>query len=197
MNAPIQAVYTTGMNLYSVLISPVDGKVWNETGQAWENYNSGHWSQYAVVLTEYSESGYYRASYPISSPSVLSTDLIFARNGGSPALGDTPVTNIYQSQGENVGAVGNSWTSAQNMAFALGSQQIGAISGTPTSDVLFATNLSSLQIDTYAGRALIMTSGVFIQQAAYITAYDGAGNLTINGLPSGGTPSNGDTFIII
>lgn len=198
MNGPLEAVYQTSQNLYAVLVSPVDGKVWNENTQLWENYNSGHWSQYAVVMTEYSGSGYYRASYPIASPAVLSTDLIFARNGGSPALGDTPVTQVYHSQGENVGAVGNSWTSAQNMTYALGSQQLGSILGTPSSPTVLPTNLTSTETDAYAGRAVIMTGGTLIQQASFITAYDGTlFTLTINGFPSGGTPANGDTFIII
>lgn len=197
MNAPIQSIYQTDQNLYAILISPVDGTVWNEQNSAWEAYNSGHWSQYAVTLTEYTGSGYYRAAYPIASPSVLSTDLIYVRSGGSPALGDVPASNITQSQGVNVGAVGNFWQSGQNMAFALGSQQIGAISGTPSTPTNLPTNLTSTHLNAYAGRAIIMTNGLLIQQASFVTAYDGAANLTIQGFPSGATPASADAFIII
>lgn len=198
MNAPIQALYQTAQHLYAILVSPVDGTVWNQNTQLWETYNSGHWSQYAVPLTEYSGSGYYRATYPIASPSVLSTDIIYAQAGGSPTLGDPPATSIYQSQGANVGAAGNSWQAAQNFASTTGSQQIGAVFGTPPSALLITTNLTSIQTNTYAGRAIIMTSGILIQQASFITAYNGSTFvLTINGFPSGSTPANGDTFVII
>lgn len=197
MNAPIQALYATANNLYAVLISPIDGKVYNTTLPGYETYNSAHWGAYAVPLTEYAGSGYYRAAYPVASPTFLSTDIIFVQNGGSPTLGDPPATSIYQSQGVNIAAAGNSWTAGQNMALAVGTQQTGSINGTPSSLVLLPTNLVSTQIGTYAGRTLIMISGQFIQEASLITQYDGAGNLTIVGLPSGGTPASGDLFIII
>lgn len=198
MNAPIQSIYQTGQTLYAILISPVNGFVWNQMNQVFESYNSGHWSQYAIVMAEYSGSGYYRAAYPIAAPSVLTTDVIYVQGGGSPTLGDTPAANLYQSQGSNIGAVGNLWQSAQNMSFALGSQQIGSILGTPSTAVLLPTNLTNVHSDAYAGRVVIMTSGALIQQASPITAYDGVlFTLTIVGFPSGSTPSNGDTFIVI
>jgi hypothetical protein len=198
MNAPIEALYQVGATLYAVLVSQVNGQVWNQTGQAWENYNSGHWSDYAVPLTEYSGSGYYRAAYPISAPTFLSSETIFVQAGGSPTLGDPPATSIYQSQGANIAAVGNNWGSAQNMSFALGTQQLGAISGTPATPFALPTNLTSAETDTYAGRAIIMTSGMLAQQASFITAYNGSTFvLTIQGFPSGGTPANMDTFVII
>lgn len=197
MNAPIQALYQVGQNLYAILVSPVDGTVWNQNTQLWEAYNSGHWSQYAVPLTEYVGSGYYRAAYPIASPSVLSTDLIYVRSGGTPTLGDVPATAIEQSQGVNIGAAGNSWQAGQNLATVTGTEQIGAISGTPASPTVLPTNLASTALDTYAGRAIVMTSGLLIQQASFITLYDGAGTLTIQGFPSGSTPANTDKFVIL
>lgn len=198
MNAPIQALYQTGQNLYVILVNQVDGTVYNVVTPGWEVYNSGHWAQYAVALTEYAGSGYYRGVYPIASPTALSTEVIYARAGGSPTLGDTPVNNLAQSQGVNIAAAGNSWQAGQNMAAAVGSQQVGAVFGTPPSPTLITTGLTSTHTDAYAGRAIIMTSGALIQQAAFITAYNGSTFvLTINGFPSGGTPANGDTFVII
>lgn len=197
MNAPIQAIYSSGQNLYAVLVNP-DGTVWNQNLSVWETYNSAHWPQYAVVLTEYTGSGFYRAAYPIAEPDALSTDIIYTRVGGTPALGDTPASNLYQSQGANVGAVGNYWQSAQNMAFALGTQQLGAIVGTPVDSKTLATDLTNTELDAYAGRVIIMTSGTLIQQASPITAYDGTTfTLTITGFPSGSTPANTDTFVIV
>lgn len=197
MNAPIQAIYQTGQNLYAVLVSPVDGTVYNTVSLTWEVYNPGHWPQYAVALTEYTGSGYYRAAYPIASPTVLSSEVIYLRAGGSPVLGDTPATAIGQSQGANVAAAGNSWVAGQNFAESVGSQQQGSISGSPISPTTWLTSLVNTQVGAYAGRAIIMTSGILIQQAAFILNYDGAGVLTINGFPSGGTPANSDTFIIV
>lgn len=198
MNAPIQAIYQSGQHLYAILINPVDGSVYNTVTPGWEAYNSGHWAQYAVTLTEYPSSGYFRGVYPITVPAVLSTDVIYAQNGGSPALGDTLVTGIYQSQGVNVGAVGNAWQSGQNMGLALGAQQVGAIFGTPVSGTILVTNLTNTQTDAYAGAALIMTSGALVQQRCLITAYDGSTfTLTTNGFPSGLIPANNDTFIIV
>lgn len=198
MNAPIQAVYQTLQNLYAVLVNPVDGTVYNTVTPGWEAYNSGHWAQYAVVLTEYAGSGYYRAAYPIAVPTVLSTDLIYVRAGGSPALGDPPATSIGQSQGVNVGAAGNSWQGGQNFGIATETQEVGLISGTPASPLLLPTNLTNNQLNAYAGAAIIMTSGVLVKQRSFVTAYDGTSFiLTINGFPSGGTPANGDSFILI
>lgn len=198
MNAPLQALYQTGSNLYAVLFNPVDGTVWNNITQLWVTYSAGAWANYAVTLTEYPSSGYYRAAYPIATPTVLSSDVVFVRAGGSPAVGDSPVTSIFQSQGANVAAAGNSWQAGQNMAAAVGSQQVGAIFGTPPSALILTTNLTNTHDDAYAGRAVIMTSGLLIQQAAFITAYDGTlFTLTINGFPSGATPANGNTFIIV
>ncbi len=199
MNAPIQAVYTVGQNLYAVIFGNVDGKAWNQTDQVWEAYASGHWAKYAVALVEYANSGYYRATYPVPAGSLsqLTTEVIFLRAGGTPTLGDTPATGLYQSQGSNVGAVGNAWQSAQNMGNALGAEQAGAISGTPGSATLLPTNLASTAADAYAGAAIILTSGALIQQRSFVTGYDGAGNLQIQGFPSGGTPANGDLFILV
>lgn len=198
MNAPLQGLYASGQHLYAILINPVDGTVYNTVTPGWEAYNGGHWAQYAVTMPEYAGSGYYRGVYPIAAPTVLSTDIIYAQSGGSPALGDSPASSIYQSQGANVGAVGNAWQSGQNMAFSFGSQQLGAIFGTPASPTVLVTNLTNPHLDAYAGRALIMTSGALIQQASPITAYDGGTfTLTITGFPSGATPANGDTFIIL
>ncbi len=197
MNAPIQGLYSTGQNLYAVLISNVNGYVWNQQDSAWEAYDAGHWSQYAIAMTEYSGSGYYRVAYPIASPTILSTDLVFVRGGGSPALGDSPAAAPYQSQGVNVGAVGNSWQAGQNMGLALGTQQVGIVGASPTATVI-TTNLTNDEDDAYAGRAIIMTSGDLIQQASPITGYDGTTfDLTITGFPSGLTPTAADTFIII
>ena len=195
-NAPITALYTSGQNLYSVTISLSTGDFYNVLNSVFEVYNSGHWSQYATVLSEFASSGIYQGVYPIAAPSSLSTEVIFVRAGGSPTLGDQPLT-YYQSQGVNVAAAANSWTAGANFGAAVGTQQIGAVNSTPSSSTVLPTNLSSTAVDAYAGRSVIMISGLLIQQAAYILSYDGEGGLTINGFPSGGTPASGDSFLIV
>lgn len=197
-NAKIQALYATGNNLYAVLINPATSQFYNNMISVWEAYNPAHWGVYAVPMAEAAGSGYYSAFYPIPPNSqVLSTDIIYAQAGGSPMLGDVVASNIYSSQGVNIGAVGNSAQAGQNMGFALGTQRVGAINGTPPSATLLLTNLTSTEVGAYAGRAIIMTSGLLVEQASLITGYDGAGNLTIVPLPSGGTPASSDTFIIV
>lgn len=197
MNAPLQVVFQTAQTVYAVLINPADGTVWNNVTPGWEAYNSGHWAQYAVALAEYPSSGYYRAAYPIASPTVLTTDLYFSQGGGSPALGDPAITGVQQSQGVNVAAAGNSFPAGQNFAAVTGSEQVGAISVGPSTSTVLATDLSSTTPGTYAGSAIRMTSGALKQQTAFITGYDGAGNVTINGFPGGGIPANGDAFVIL
>lgn len=198
INAKIQALYATGNTLYAVLIDPETSKFYNNMMGAWEAYNPAHWGVYAVPMAEAAGSGYYSAFYPIPPNSqVLSTDIIYAQAGVSPTLGDVVASNIYASQGVNIGAVGNSAQAGQSMGFALGTQQVGAVNGTPGSPTLIPTNLANAQVGAYAGRAFIMASGVLAQQASLITGYDGAGSLTIVPLPSGGTPASGDVFVIV
>lgn len=197
MNVPITATYTVGATLYAVVVSPA-GTFWNTGSLTLETFSAGSWSQYAVPMTEYPGTSYYSAAYPAGITGVLTSELLFSQAGGSPSLSDAPAFTVIQSQGKNVGSVGNLWQSAQNMAFALGTQQLGAIVGTPTSGVLLPTNLTSTQLDAYAGRAVVMTSGVLFQQGSRINAYDPSlFTLTIVGFPSGHSPANSDTFIII
>lgn len=197
MNVPITATYTVGATLYAVITSPA-GTFWNTISQTFEAFNAGNWAQYAVPMAEYPGTSYYSAAYPTGIAGVLTSELLFAQAGGSPALSDAPAFTVIQSQGKNVGAVGNLWQSAQNMAFSLGTQQLGAIVGTPVSSLVLPTNLTSTELDAYAGRAVIMTSGALAQQGSRINAYDNVlFTLTIVGFPSGGTPANTDTFVII
>lgn len=195
-NAPILAQYTPAQTIYGASVRDSDGFWWNVTNSLWEAFVSGHWSQYAIAMAEFTGSGIYRAAYPIATPVALTTEFIFAQSGGSPVLGDQSLT-FYKSQGQNIAAIGNAWQNAQNLAAVTGTEQIGAISGTPTSAVLLPTNLTSVALSAYAGSSIRMTSGALVQQTAYITGYDGAGNITINGFPSGATPASGDLFVIL
>ncbi len=197
MNSPIQATYQTGQALYAVLFNPDNDTVWNENDSVWEAYNSGHWAQYAVVLAEYSGSSYYRASYPITSPTVLSTEIIYLQGGGSPTLGDTAISGPYQSQGANLGAVAGSFQAPLNLERTLdGMLQGSVIAGTLTPSA-FPTDLTSTTNAAYQGRVCLFLTGALIKQVGNVIAYDGTSfTLTVGG-PYTAAPSIGDKFIII
>lgn len=197
MKPPIQALYQTGSSLYAVLFNPDDGTVWNQNSQAWEAYNSSHWSQYAVALTEYAGSGYYRVAYPIAAPTVLTSEVIYAQGGGSPTLGDSPVAGPGQSQGANLGAVANNSLVPPNLALTLSSMIVGTVVAGVLTPSSFPTNLSSTTNAAYQGRICLFTSGALVNQVGNIIAYDGTTFTLGIGGPYTAAPSIGDTFIII
>src|ERR1035437_7064019 len=128
-NAPIESVYQVGQTLYAVAINPVDGTVWRFDTSVWESFSAGHWASYAIPLSEYSGSGYYRAAYPITTPTVLATEVIYVQAGGTPTLGDVPATALGHSQGANVAAIGQSVPSANMLALRTGPRERGCESG--------------------------------------------------------------------
>jgi len=194
MAQPITALYTTGQHLYAVLISP-SGTWWN--GATFEAYNSGHWSTYAVPLTEYTGSGVYSATYPVSSPTVLTTDVIYLQAGGSPTLGDTPAANFYQSQGFNLGAIAGDYTGPIKLQLTLASMLTGAVVAGTLTPSSFPTNLISTTNAAYQGRICLFTSGALINQVGNIVAYSGSTFTITVGGPYTASPSIGDTFVIV
>lgn len=72
-----------------------------------------------------------------------------------------------------------------------------AITGT-LSNTQASTDLTEVTNDHYVGRSLVWTSGVLQNQACYIEAYNGTSKvLTYTTTPTGESPSNNDTFIIV
>lgn len=198
---PIETLYITGSTMYVVIHGLVLGvaKVWNPTLNAglgaWDTFNGANWAQYAIAMTEDSGSGYFQAAYPTAIEGVLTTDVMYIQGGGSPTLGDTPLTST-RSQGNNVAAVAASVQAALNMGASTGSMQTGAFSGIPTASIL-PTALTSTTDDQYLGRVLIVTSGVAINQVQYITAYDGTTKTITLASPLVTAPVAADTFVII
>jgi hypothetical protein len=193
--ANIQALYQTGKTLYAVCINPLNGQFYN--AGVWEAYNSAHWGVYAVALTEYAGSGIYSGSYPIATPLLLSTDIIFAQAGVSPTLGDPVASNIYQSQGVNLAGVNWSVAAAVNLALSAGGMIASSVAAGTLTPSAFTTNLSSSVNAAYQGRICLFTSGVLIGQVGNIIAYDGSTfTLTVGG-PFTAAPSVADQFIII
>lgn len=195
MTTPIETAYATGMSLYVVIHNP-NGKVWNTNTLAFENYNSAHWGQYAISMTEQTNSGYYSAPYPTQIEDVLTSEALYIRGGGSPALGDSSI-GIAQSQGANVAAIGNDAIAAANLAASAGTMITGAvIAGTLTS-TSFPTDLPDTTDDVYIGRIVVFTDGDLIRQVGNIIAYDGATQTITVAAPFTGAPSSTDTFVIV
>ena len=196
MTTPIETVYQSGVTLYAVIHSS-EGKVWNTNSLAFENFNSAHWGQYAISLTEQTGSGYYSATYPAEITDTLTTETIYVQGGGSPAIGDAPPIGIAQSQGTNVAAIGNEVTAAANLAASAGSMITGALVSGTLSTTEFTTDLPDVTDDVYIGRIVIFTSGDLIRQVGNIIAYDGATSKITVAAPFTDVPSVADKFVVV
>lgn len=201
-NLPLALLYTSGSTLYALVHGVVSGveKVWNPTlntgAGGWENYNSAHWAQYAVALTEQTGSGYYSATYPANIDGVLTTEAVYVQGGGSPTLGDNPATGLLSSQGQNVTGVARESVAAENLREALVSEQKGLVAAGPTLS-LIPTDLESTQLGAYAGRSVLFTSGPANQVAARITGYNPTAGILTLAAPLPVLPEEGDSFIIV
>ena len=191
----IEAIYTTGANLYVVIRNPANGQVWNNGTLLFEAFNGSHWSNYAIPLVEQSNTGYYSAAYPASITGVLTSETAYTRVGGSPALGDAAVT-IGQTLGNNVASLGGSVLAAVNAGLAAGSEVQGIAQAGTLSTSQMTTNLGATLAGAYIGRFVIWTSGVLKNVAAAITGYNPTGGL-LTFTPVGAAPSIADTFIIV
>ena len=174
---PLEIVYTTGANIYAVVRGVVGGvrKYWNPTlntgAGGWESYNSSHWSQYHISLTEDAGSGYYAAAFPVNIAGVITSESYY--NNAAPTLGDAPVGPITYSQGRNANGVGADPVAASNAQQAFASELQFAASGTPTNQVI-PTNLTTAQALAAVGRALIMTGGAAINCAGRVVGASGS-----------------------
>jgi len=98
----------------------------------------------------------------------------------------------------NVLAINGAEEAAADLAAGAASAVTGsAITGT-LSSTQATTNLTEATNSHYVGRTIIWTSGVLKDSACTITAYTGASKLlTFSATPTGESPSNGDTFVIV
>lgn len=201
MTFPLQVLYATGSTVYAIVRGVVGGvrKYWNPTlntgAGGWEVYNSAHWSQYAIALTEDAGSGYFAANYPANIAGVLTTEAYYS-NAVTPTLGDAPIAPLSSSQGANVGAVGGDATVAPTLQQALFSEQKGAAAGVPTASVI-PTNLANAQVNAYQGRSVIFTSGAAFQCAGRIVAYNPVNGVLTLAAPLAAVPAAADTFLIV
>lgn len=192
----IETISTTGLSLYAIIFNPY-GQAWNTTLNAgdggWEVYDSGHWAQYAIALTEKSGSGYYSGQYPDGIEDILTTEVIYAN--AAPALGDQPM-GIGQSQGVSVAAVAGDATAAPKLQTSLASMVRGAvIAGTLTSTA-FTTDVVNIEPNAYQGRSLLFATGVLAGQGGVISEFDpGTGLLTVTAAFTD-VPAVDDVFVI-
>lgn len=197
MSIPIEAGYASGRTIYTIIHNP-DGTVWNNNLEAFETYNSDNWADYAIVMAEQANSGYYIVALPAGISGILPTEAIYEQAGLTPALTDAesgPIA-IGQSQGVNVESIVKDLVAADNMRASLGSELQGAAVAGVLSATQMTTDLTSSVDGAFAGRLLVMLSGALIRQVANITNYNGTTKmLTFTNLTS--APIAGDTFIIV
>lgn len=86
MAKEIRGKYSTGANLYAVIYNAA-GQVWN--GTTFGAWADGSYATYPVALTELGASGLYAADFPAAIVTAGYYDwLVYARQGGSPAITD-------------------------------------------------------------------------------------------------------------
>lgn len=195
MSLPIEISYQTGAAVYAI-IHNASGQVWNTLTKAFENYNSGNWALYAVSLAEQVGSGYYYGAYPAEIVNTLTTEVIYERKGGAPALSDAPGIGIGQTQGTNIVSIAYDAGAAANLSKAISTEITGAVVAGTLSITQATTDLPDVTNNVYNGRLVIFTSGPLIRQAGSISAYNGGIKLlTFSAMTQ--VPNIGDTFIIV
>jgi hypothetical protein len=197
----IQVVYTTAATLYVVVVDRVTGEVWNPTlntgAGGWEAYNSAHWAQYAIALTELTGSGFYQAAYPAGiADDVLTIEAFYQQGGGSPTLGDTPAAGLNPTQGQNiVGVAGDAdvpLTLQANLAACLR----GAAAGVPSVSVI-PTDLTVAQSNALAGRSVVFLDGPAAFCPGRIVSYNPTNGVLTLAAPLPVAPEAADNFIVI
>ncbi len=195
---PLQIVFTTGSDIYAVVRGVVGGvrKYWNPTlntgAGGWEVYNSAHWAQYAVALTEDAGSGYYDTDFPANISGVITSETYY--NNASPTLGDAAIDGISYSQGRNSNGMAGDPLAVSNMQQAAGAAVVGAASGVPTAQ-LIPTNLSTADAAAAVGGSIIFTSGAAIRCPARVVGATGS-TLSLAS-PLAAVPAATDTFIVV
>lgn len=192
----VETIGPTGLSLYFIVFNQL-GQVWRTTLNAgaggWETYDSGHWAQYVILLTEKAGSGYYSGAYPPNITGYLTTEVIY--NNAVPTLGDAPY-GLGQSQGANVAAVGGIADVAPTLQRSLTSMVRGkVIAGTLTASA-FTTDVINTETNAFKGRAIYFASGTLAGQGGIISEFEPiTGLITIAGTFTV-APALNDVFVI-
>ena len=196
---PLEVVYTTAQNIYAVIRGVVAGtrQVWNPTlntgAGGWEAYNSAHWAQYPVLLTEQPSSGYYAAAFPAGIVGIITSETYY--NNAAPTLGDAPLNGIQYSQGRNANGLNGSPTAAANGQAAFDTEMPGTAIGTPTNQII-PTSLTSAQAAAAVNRAILFApTAVAANCGGRVLSASGSILTLTAALPV--TPSSGDAFVVV
>jgi len=106
MSAIIECISQTGQTLYSTIHNS-SGQLWNTSGLAFENYNSAHWSNYVISLTEQSPTGYYTAAFPSQVSAGKYTEVFYQGLGATtdPVIGNSSIYWNGSIEEQGIGAV--------------------------------------------------------------------------------------------
>lgn len=202
MRMPIETIQATGLSIYVVIVNgdtegADNGKVWNTTLNAgaggWQTYVSGNWAQYAIPLTEYAGSGYYRGTYPSGIGAVVTSEVVYIN--GAPALGDVP-QGIGQSQGTNIMSVDGDADVAASLQRSLSTMVRGAVIAGTLTNKSFPTDVVNANDNAFVGRSLLFATGTLAGQGSRIVSYESStGIITVSG-PFTGAPAADDVFVI-
>lgn len=209
MGAVIPAGAASGQTIYGRIISAADATVANGVGL--EAYNSAHWANYVISMTEQSGSG----CYILTVPGYLAAGRYFVmpyiQIGGSPTLGDPPIDIIFfdwdggnavgVGSALNVGKINGSAPAAVNLSTSALQFVIGAAAAGTLSTTQMTTNLAATVANIYAGRVIYFTSGANAGRVALITAYAVTGGkltfVAYGNQPITSAPVAADTFLIV
>ena len=115
MANPIEVNYQVGRQIYAFRssLASLTAKYYNTVTEAYENYSSANWVNYAILIPEVSP-GYYRVMPPTASLSVPATEIIYEIRDTlvGPQISDAPAIANGNSQGVSIASVpGNPPTS--------------------------------------------------------------------------------------
>lgn len=106
MAAIIEVISQPGQTLYAVIHNS-SGQLWSTTGVSFENFNSAHWANYVISLTEQSPTGYYTAAFPSSVGAGKCTEVFYAGSGATsdPVIGNSQIYWNGTSEEQGIGQV--------------------------------------------------------------------------------------------
>lgn len=199
----IEFIFNTGQTLFFQRRGIVAGvrQIWNTTlnlgAGGWEAFNSGHWAQYAIPMTE-EGTGYYWGTGPNGTSGIQVTDVVYQQGGVSPTYGQDTPCGIGQGAGQNVGAINGDAVAAGNLAKSLECMTVGAVAAGSISSVSFPTTIVNADPNAYQGLTLRWPAGTTLAgQGGVITGWNPSTQTITVSAPFAGTPAQGDAFIIV
>lgn len=146
--------------------------------------------------TDTATCGELKGSVVVSGAMVVAFTFFVIEEAIYDALFAASAAAFDSSQRVDIGKLLGSATDATNLQKAADSMFRGAVTGSTSTTTLIDSSLTQSANDHWKGRILMFTSGALQYQATDITAFDASlDKLTFSALT--GSPSNGDTYIIL